>query len=94
MFRLFLERLFLGPSGLLTCGVPLRIGGQDRIVFAKPACVLSDGDGIRMCYDWKGAASLKPCWKHFNVVRKALGLKSPCVGQCDLDVFAVCSHSV
>ena len=74
MMRLFVERILYGPSGMSTVGVPLLIGGQERLLFAKLTNLLSDGDGHRMGWDWRGAASLKPCWKHFNVFRKDSGL--------------------
>ena len=38
--------------------------------YGKLASLLSDGDGLRMGLDWKGATSLKPCIKHFNVWKK------------------------
>ena len=40
------------------------------MLYGKLASLLSDGDGLRMGLDWKGATSLKPCIKHFNVWRK------------------------
>jgi hypothetical protein len=70
MLRLFLERVLFGHSGLSTVGLPIKVGGQDRLLFAKLTNLLTDGDGHRMGWDWKGAGSLKPCWKHFNVFMK------------------------
>ena len=32
--------------------------------------VISDGDGLRMGLDWRGAGALKPCFLHSNVVSK------------------------
>jgi hypothetical protein len=85
MMRLFVERILYGPSGMSTVGVPLLIGGQERILFAKLTNLLSDGDGHRMGWDWKGAASLKPCWKHFNVFRKDSGLAHRMPGYVEID---------
>jgi hypothetical protein len=75
MLRLFLERVLFGQSGMSTVGVPIKVGGQDRLLFAKLTNLLTDGDGHRMGWDWKGAGSLKPCWKHFNVFKKDSGPK-------------------
>jgi hypothetical protein len=85
MMRLFVERILYGPSGMSTVGVPLLIGGQERILFAKLTNLLSDGDGHRMGWDWRGAASLKPCWKHFNVFRKDSGLAHRMPGYVEID---------
>ena len=70
MLRCFLERMLCGPSGMATVGVPVPIDGQDRLLFARLANILSDGDGHRMGWAWKGASSMKPCFKHFNVLKK------------------------
>jgi hypothetical protein len=85
MMRLFLERILFGESGLSTVGVPVLIGGQERILFAKLTNLLSDGDGHRMGWDWKGASSLKPCWKHFNVFKKDSGLAHRMPGYVEID---------
>ncbi len=67
MLRLFLERFIAGQSGFSTVGVPILIQGQERLLFARVSNLLTDGDGFRLCWDWKGASSLKPCFKHYNV---------------------------
>ncbi len=85
MLRLFVERILYGPSGMSTVGVPLLIGGQERLLFAKLTNLLSDGDGHRMGWDWRGAASLKPCWKHFNVFKKDSGLAHRMPGYVEID---------
>lgn len=69
--RRFLERQLLGPNGLAASGCPMTIGGRDILLFGKVSNLLSDGDGLRQALDWKGASSLKPCFKHFNVYKKA-----------------------
>jgi hypothetical protein len=85
MLRLFVERILFGGSGMSTVGVPVLIGGQERLLFAKLTNILSDGDGLRMAWDWKGASSLKPCWKHFNVFRKDSGLAHRMPGYVEID---------
>ena len=67
---LFLDRLLLGPAGCATAGCPVAVAGTDRLLFARVTNLLSDGDGLRQALDWKGASGLKPCFKHFNVLKK------------------------
>ena len=73
MLRIFLKRLLLNSSnGLAVAGVPLDLGnGRSLLVFAKLHCILSDGDGLRMGFNWFGGSGLKPCIKHFNVFKEA-----------------------
>lgn len=71
LLRLFLENLLLGPEGLATAGIPVTVGGRSRLIFAALKNVLADGDGLRQALSWRGAAGLKPCFKHFNVYKKA-----------------------
>jgi hypothetical protein len=85
MLRLFVERILYGQSGMSTVGMPVLIGGQQRVLFAKLTNLLSDGDGLRMGWDWKGAGSLKPCWKHFNVFKKDSGLAHRMPGYVEID---------
>jgi hypothetical protein len=68
--REYLLLQLLGSSGLATSGVPLVLDGEVLLVFAKLKNILSDGDGLRMAFDWRGHGSLKPCFKHINVFRK------------------------
>ena len=74
MLRVFLEHLLVGPSGMTTVGQPVMISGEPRLLFARVTNLLSDGDGHRIAWDWKGAASLKPCFKHYNVFKLGSGL--------------------
>jgi len=70
MLRDFLRLLFLGPHGLETVGVPVTIGNHTVVIWARMGHLFSDGDGLRLALDWKGAAGLKPCFLHWNVVSK------------------------
>ena len=71
LLKLYLQRQLLGPGGLATARVPVvLLHGSIVLIFAKLANLLSDGDGHRIAFDWKGHASLKPCFKHFNVFKK------------------------
>jgi hypothetical protein len=70
LLALYLKKQLLGPSGLATAGVPLTLNGEVVLIFAKLTNLLSDGDGLRQAFNWKGASGLKPCFKHFNVFNK------------------------
>ena len=76
MLRDFLRLLFFGPHGLSTVGVAVTVGGETLVFWCCMGRLLSDGDGIRLALDWKGAAGLKPCFRHHNVVSKTSGLQS------------------
>ncbi len=69
MVRLFLEHFLLGPVGLSTAGLHVPCSEQGALLFGRVTNMLSDGDGLRMIWDWRGASSLKPCWKHWNVFK-------------------------
>jgi len=71
LLRDTLRELLLSPSGgLSTAGLPLALGERQILLFAKLGALLSDGDGLRTAYDWRGQGSLKPCLVHTNVLRK------------------------
>lgn len=59
-------RLLLGPTGFSSAGVPIELRSGVATIFARVANLLTDGDGFRVSYDWKGHASMKPCFKHWN----------------------------
>ena len=79
----FLQHQLLGRDGLATGGVPLLIQGQHIALFARLSNLLSDGDGLRMALDWRGASSLKPCIKHYNVFKKDFQNRAPSVTHRD-----------
>lgn len=70
MARRFLEHILVHPAGLATGGVPLVLDDGPIMLFARLSNVLADGDGHMHIWDWKGAAALKPCVKHWNIVKK------------------------
>jgi hypothetical protein len=84
MLSVYLQRQLLGPCGLATSGVPIVLAGQPTLIFARLTNLLSDGDGLRMALDWRGHASLKPCFKHYNVFKKDSWLVS-CLSGSPLD---------
>ena len=71
MLREFTRLHLLGAEGLQTAGVPIIVDGAPTMLFARLTNLLSDGDGFRLAYDWKASSSLKPCLRHWNVVKKA-----------------------
>lgn len=70
MLRVFLERLLTGSTGFATLGVPITVDADPCLLFASLHSLLTDGDGHRQGWDWRGASSLKPCFKHWNVFKK------------------------
>jgi hypothetical protein len=69
--KLFLHHQLRSDSGLATAGVAVNIGGVSKLLWAELGCVLADGEGHTKAWDWKGAGSLKPCLKHYNILKKA-----------------------
>jgi hypothetical protein len=79
VLKTYLQRQLLGTGGLAGEGLPLVVNGKPLLLFAKLTNLLSDGDGLRQALDWKGHASLKPCFKHFNVFKKDRSVTSRCI---------------
>ena len=67
ILAMFIKRFLFGPHGISTVGLPLRVNGALFIIKARLSIMISDGDGIRSAFNWKGAASTKPCLLHYNV---------------------------
>ena len=61
---------------MATVGVPLLVDGTPVLVFADLTANLTDGDGHRMTYDWKGASGLKCCLRHTNCLKRGSDLAS------------------
>ncbi len=76
LLRLFLTRILLGPGGLATSGTPLQLAdGRTVLLFARLTNLLSDGEGLKVGLDWKGHGGLKPCFKHYNILKKDLNVE-------------------
>ena len=58
------------PSNMHTAGIALRLNNNFVLLHAKVACLLGDGDGLKQALQWNGASSIKPCFRHWNVVKK------------------------
>ena len=71
MLRDYLRlQLFSTEAGLLTTGVPLILDDTPILLYANLGMLLSDGDGHRLGLQWKGAAAMKPCFRHWSVFNK------------------------
>jgi len=70
MFGRFLHLLLFGPSGFMSVGAALNVKGTSRLLFARVTNIISDGDGFRMAFNWRGASSMKPCLKCWNTFAK------------------------
>ena len=84
MLATFLRHLFLGPQGLSTAGLPLMLRGTPTLIYARLAILMSDGDGLRMAYCWRGASSIQCCLRHFNVLKKDFDLAGRTRGYCEI----------
>ncbi len=65
-----LRRMFFGTQGFATAGAPLLIHNTPLILFAELGVLISDGDGLRLACCWVGASGIKPCLRHWNVLKK------------------------
>jgi len=74
LLKTYIRMHLLGSSGIATAGVALLLNGSPHVIFARVSNLLTDGDGHRVSWDWKGQGSMKPCIKHVNVLRKGSGL--------------------
>ena len=74
VLQVFLRRLLFGPHGLATVGLALLIEGRSYTMKARISCLLSDGEGIKVAFDWRGGSSMHPCVKHWNVLKKGSDL--------------------
>lgn len=80
----FLRRFLLGPQGLSTAGVVLELSSGLKVLYARLGNLITDGDGWRLAFDWKGASSHRPCFRHFNVLRKNSDLAWRRPGYCEV----------
>ena len=69
MLASLLESVFIRVGGF-SHGVVVVLQGKPFTIYAKLSNLVSDGDGLRMAYLWKGAAGLKPSLRHWNVLKK------------------------
>ena len=76
VLAMYLRVHLLGAHGSLTAGVPLDLGAHGGLVvlWAKLANLVADGEGFQLSYEWKGASSIRPCLRHYNVLSNGSGL--------------------
>ena len=67
MLRDYFRVQLLGANSIQVAGCPVVIGDMSLHIHAKLKVLMSDGDGIRMGFDWRGQSGLKPCFKHLIV---------------------------
>lgn len=62
--------------GLSTAGVPLALGPPygDVLLFATLSHIVADGEGFELLYQWRGASSMRPCLRHWNMVPCGSGI--------------------
>ena len=65
----YLKVHFLGATGIETAGLPLKLHGQWFLLFAKLFLVCGDGEGLQKAFQWAGAGGIKPCLRHWNVLK-------------------------
>ncbi len=87
MLAKYLRLQLFGPNGLATAGTVVMIAGQPLLLFAKVVDILSDYDGVRLGWDWRGANSLRPCLRCANCFRKGsyLAIRDGCADITDHD---------
>jgi hypothetical protein len=86
--REYLRLHLCGPSGMQTVGCPVLIRNQPLLIHARLKILISDGDGLKLALDWRGAAGLKPCVRHFNVWSKGSDMARRQRGHVDI----TCGH--
>ena len=74
MLCVYLRRQLIGPHGCMVVGIPLRLGDRHVVLWATLGNLLADGEGFELAYEWRGAGSLRPCLKHYNVLAKGCQL--------------------
>jgi hypothetical protein len=69
MLKAYIHLHLFGTTGITTSGLPIEINGEVFVIWARLSHIVADGDGLRQAYEWKGAAGLKPCLRHWNVLK-------------------------
>ena len=68
--KFFLRHLLLGPNGFMSCGAAVELGGESKLIFANLKLMMSDNDGVRLAWNWRGTASIRPCFLCQKVFKK------------------------
>ena len=69
--RIILEHMFLSATnGFHTSGAVLSFRGRHLCLRASLNSVITDGDGFKLLYEWKGGAGIRSCLCCANIVSK------------------------
>ena len=64
-----MQRMLAGPNGMFTTGLAMDLGFPHPVsLYAEVSPVLADGEGLEQWLQWRGASSIKPCPRHWNMV--------------------------
>ena len=85
LLRRFLHLQLLGPDGLETAGVPIMLHGSCYLLKAKLKAMISDGDGHRSAFQWRGASGIRPCFRCANVLKLNSNLAHRRRGYVEID---------
>ena len=85
MLKRFLHCALYSPDGLARAGVPLILFGEPYLLTAKLKVLLTDGGGWPLALQWSGAGSIKPCFKHGNVLKRDCVLTATSPGFVEID---------
>ena len=96
LLRTLLNHMFYGPRGLQTAGVILTLLGEAKICYARLGAILADGESLAEAFQWKGAAGIKACFRHYNCLMLASDLAGRAPGFVEIDcsdphLFKECS---
>ncbi len=70
LLKLYLEKQILDSrNGLSTSGVVVTLFGAPCVFFARLTNLVSDGDGLKVALDWRGANSMKPSFRHSTILK-------------------------
>jgi hypothetical protein len=71
VLKRFFYRILLGSMGLAAVGVPIVSGGAVHLLYGRLRFLVADAVGHQAGLDWRGHASIRPCFKHSNVFSKS-----------------------
>jgi hypothetical protein len=89
MLKRFFHTFLWGPCGIETAGVALVLCGRPYVLKAKLAVIIADGAGWVQGLEWRGAGSIRPCFKHGNVLKKDCSLSGFVDGFVEIDCSQV-----
>ena len=76
LLRKLLDLMLFSESGLMVAGWPTCLHGQPYLVKGALATFMTDGEGFAKALQWRGAACIKPCFRHANVLKRGCVLSA------------------